>query len=145
MGWVGPRPDPSDIKLSIDHLLRDACDKVTDLPLIVFIDANMPPGMANEQLSRWVNELHETLPRVAHGFGDTGVFEGVPYSLLVLTNTPHDYAARGEPAAAPGVYVSQPAPARHPIRHPDIVAAIERALRQYGTIPSDFPRDPRET
>jgi len=145
MGWVGPRPDPSDIRLSIDELLRDACDKATDLPFVVFIDVNMPPEMANEQLSRWVNELHQTLQRVAHGFGDAGVFEGVPYSLLILTNTPHDYAARGEISAPPGVYMSLPDRARRPLPNPELFPAIEKALRQYGTIPTDFPVDARQS
>ena len=144
LGWVGPRPDPAAVQLSVGELLKSACEKTTDLPLIVFIDANMPPEMANKDFGRWVNELHDTLPRVAHGFGAAGVFEGVPFSLLVVTNTPHDYAARGEFSAQSGVYMSQPHPARHPLPNPQMMPAIERALRQSANIPGDFPTDPRE-
>lgn len=144
MGWIGPRQPASEIRLSIDDLLRDACTKTTDRPLVVFIDANMPPEMANDHLARWTTELHETLPRVAHGFGDTGVFEGVPFSLLVITNTPHDYAARGEMAASPGVYMTEPSPARRPLPNSAIAPSIAKALRQYGQIPEAFPADPRE-
>jgi len=143
MGWVGPRQDASEVRLSIDSLLKDACDKDTNLPLVVFIDANMPPEMANDQLGRWVTELQETLPRVAHGFDETGIFQGAPFSLLVLTNTPHDYAAPGKCAAPSGGYMSVPHPARTPLQNTQIADAIRKALRQYGTIPNDFPQDPR--
>lgn len=142
MGWVGPRTNPVEIRLSIDELLRDACKKATNLPLVVFIDANMPPAMANQELARWVKELHGTLPRVAHGFDEVGVFEGVPFALLALTNIPHDYAERGEFSAPIGLYTSQPTVARVPLPNSQIRPAIEKALRQYGTIPADFPFNP---
>src|SRR5207302_11316997 len=61
-------------------LFRDACEKETELPLVIFIDANMPPDIAQNQLERWTTELQTTLPRVGHGFGPTGVFEGSPRS-----------------------------------------------------------------
>jgi hypothetical protein len=144
MGWVGPRQDPEDIRLSIDELFRDACDKDPDLPLVIFIDANMPPEMATGQLERWTRELQDTLPRVGHGFSDTGVFEGVPFALLVVTNTPHDYARPGESAADGIGYSSQPVPAKRPLPNGLIRPAVEKALQQYGNFPQDFPLDPRE-
>lgn len=143
MGWVGPRQDPAEIKLSIDQLFRDACEKDPDLPLVIFIDANMPPELANEQLERWTKELQQTLPRVGHGFGEAGVFEGAPFALLVVSNIPYDYARPGERSAPVGGYTSQPIPAKRPLPNPAIKPAIEKALEQYGNIPQDFPVDPR--
>jgi hypothetical protein len=139
MGWVGPRPDPRTIRLSIDALLRSAAEKSADLPLIVFVDANMPPDMANEEVARWVSELNESLPRVAHGFNELGVHVGAPFCVLALTNWPFDYVAPGEPPPKSIGYISEPMPARHPLPNATMSPAIELAIRQFGMIPSNFP------
>jgi hypothetical protein len=143
MGWIGPRQDPAVIKLSVDSLLRDACEKNPDLPLVVFIDANMPPEMVFGHLKSWLLEIQETLPRVGHGYSKLGVFEGAPFALLVLTNIPYDYARPGEIATGAVGYSSQPHPARRPIPNQELVSAIEKAVEQYGVIPQDFADDPR--
>lgn len=142
MGWIGPREEPAQIKLSIDGLLRDACDKEPDLPLVVFIDANMPPEAVTVYLQKWLAEIGETLPRVGHGYGKLGVFEGAPFSLLVLTNIPYDYAQPGEISGGSIGFTSQPVPAKRPLPNQALVDAIEKAVTQYGNFPQDFPVDP---
>jgi hypothetical protein len=138
MGWIGEKTPRENFRLGIDDLLRRAIDKRVKGPFVIFIDANMPPAIAFEEQEKWLAEVGELLPRVAHGFGQDGIFRGVPYSLLVITNFPHDYGERGRPDPGKLGFISRPQPALFPIR-PELTQIIEVAVRQYGSVPQSFP------
>lgn len=123
------REDPNDIKLSIDHLIV-AAEKKTPWPLIVFIDANMPPEMANGQMPRWIAELEQALPVLANGLGEEPVFRPSPFALFVITNVPHDYAAPGESSARSVGFTSEPNYTEKPLQNRLVEPAIAKALEQ---------------
>lgn len=68
-----------------------------------------------------------------------------PFSLLIVTNYPHHYGLSAERDPPKLNYVMEPDLPVVPIRQQQVVEDIVGALRQYGTIPNEFPPDPRET
>ncbi len=139
MGWIGPKPNREDFRLSLEGLLRDAVKKFPRFPYVIFIDANMPPEIATEEQEMWIQEARQMLSRVGHGYNQVGVFEGVPLTAMVLTNFPHDYGARGTPDPGKYAFLSFPDWPKFPFEHSGTLATIERAVTQYGSVPSDFP------
>jgi hypothetical protein len=137
--WKGATTPPADFRLRIGDLLRDALEKNIRMPYVIFIDANMPPEVALHDQERWILEMAAALPGVASGFTDMGVFQGVPFTALIITNTPHDYADPGQPDPQSIGFITVPQEPRYPFTHPKIALDIERAAKQYGNVPAEFP------
>lgn len=138
LGYKGPRDTPDRFRLGIESLVRDALGKATEFPYLVFVDANMAPDVSLKTTG-WLPEVNDMLVRVAHGFGDTGVFEGTPLTALLVTNFPHDYGLRGERDPGKVLFVSEPTHAKRKLSDPSVMASVTLAVRQYGHMPSDFP------
>lgn len=139
------RPQDSDVPKSfsvgIGRLLRGALDKNPGGPYLIFIDANMPPEIASP-LSPvdWRSEVDQTTASIEPGTTEAGLILGIPFNMLVVTNTPDHYGDEGE--AAPGYLFCQMRPHRptHDLPHPRILDAIEKALEQATNIPQ-YSRD----
>jgi hypothetical protein len=142
MGWLGPKPEPdvNTFRLGLDDLLRNAIAKGPQRPYLIFLDANMPPELAwPEGEKEWVTQAREMVKRIGHGFNRVGIFEGVPFTALYITNFPHDYVDRGVLDPGKVFYVTQPTMPKYPLRFHSTIAQIDKALRQYGNIPKEFP------
>lgn len=140
MGWLGPKDPPDTVRLSLDPLLRNAIAKAPELPYVIFIDVNMAPEDVGQPEPAWVADARAMVQRLGHGYDSFGIFTGVPFTALVLTNHPHDYAENGEPDPKKLAFTTWPNRPKHPFRHPATLDRIEFACKQYGNIPSEFPR-----
>lgn len=141
-GILGRHGDPvsrDNFRLGINDLLRKAIAKRGALPLLIFIDANMPPEVAIEDQRTWLAEFAQTLSRVGHGYNELGVFEGAPFSGLALTNWSEHYGDVGQPYPQSIGMISRPWNPVVPFKANDILKRVEVSVRQYGCIPSRFP------
>jgi hypothetical protein len=138
--WKLGSPPDEEFRLNIGDLLLDAITKQGDDPLVVFIDANMPPQIAIGEQERWLRDVADSLGEVARrSFDDSGSFTGVPFSALFITNSPHDYAGPGESDPPRIGFLSQPLDPVRRLAHPQVLRDIESAVTQYGNTPQDFP------
>jgi hypothetical protein len=126
-------------RVGITDLLRKAITKRGKLPYIIFIDANMPPEIAWQEQDTWLGEVSQTIVSVGHGYSALGVFEGGPFNALILTNWPDHYGAPGDPLPAGIGYISEALNPAVIVTDPTVYQDIERAVKQYGIIPTDFP------
>lgn len=83
LGQKGPKTDFN--KVTMGNLLSKALIKETDLPLVVFLDVNLPPP-ENLNHSKWLDRVLTSVSRVCEAEGKQGCF-----NLLIFTNIPHHY------------------------------------------------------
>lgn len=83
LGQIGQKTDFS--KVAMGNLLNKALTKETNLPLVVFLDVNLPPPKSLKE-SKWLDRVLESVSRVCSKEGKDGCF-----SLLIFTNIPHHY------------------------------------------------------
>jgi hypothetical protein len=141
MDWKGPRDPLDNFTVRIDDLLRDAIRKSTpDRPFVICIDGNMPPEKASLQETEWVAEIDASIARCAHEYDDAGVRVGTPYSVLFVTNFPHDYGERGQPDPPPVALTHLPPKPQVPLDG-RVLHDLQVALNQYGNIPAEFPAE----
>lgn len=141
-GVLGREGEPvgrESFRLGIHDLLRKAITKRGTLPFLIFVDANMPPEVAIEDQRIWLEEFANTLSQVGHGFNELGVFEGVPFSGLALTNWAEYYGEAGQAYPQSIGMISWPANPMIPFQSSEILRRVEVAVKQYGNIPSRFP------
>jgi hypothetical protein len=139
LGRAGNPVDRENFRLGINDLLKRAIAKRGTLPFLVFIDANMPPEVAIEDQKTWLAEFAQALSRVGHGYNEFGVFEGAPFSGLVLTNWAEHYGEGGQPYPQSIGMISWPWNPVVPFGSNAILTRVETAVKQYGNIPSRFP------
>jgi hypothetical protein len=132
------QPEPHDrIRLRFGGLINDAVRKNPAHPLVIFLDTNLPFRAADRLLtpqsgnapSRLLNKLLDQVKK-EHGDKD-------PFSMIVFTNHPHQYAAKDENDPQKHLYsiVSDDTYA------PNIEAlwSLHHAVTLYGNIPNEFP------
>jgi len=123
--------DVTTIRPGVNALLTNAAEKATDIPLIVFLELNLPPEDA--QPPSWITEVRQVLADVV------AVREGrSPFAAVIFTNRPHVYGLPGEPDPARHVYAMWPDVSGLP---EDLIDALGNAAHQYGNVPSRFPDD----
>ena len=134
------REGRSPLWMAFRRLLGRALEKPTDAPLIVFIDANLPPEAASPLAAHpWHVEVDRAVAEVDRGVSKTGVYTGSPFALLVVTNAVDHQGAEGGPPPQYVYYRTRPATSARPLQHLSVLDAIERSLRQYGNVPTTFP------
>jgi hypothetical protein len=121
------------LKLGLHRLLREASAKQKGLPLLAFIDLNLPAERVNPQGHQW---LDETRSQVGAYLAE---FSSAPIALVIVLNCPHHYCPAGEPEGLSAGYLCRPVNAIPPL--PDLAIAndIEDSLQQHGRIPNFFP------
>ncbi len=123
--------DVTTIRPGVKELLVNAAEKATDIPLIVFVELNLPPE--GSQRPRWIPEVQRILAEIA---GENGGRS--PFAAVIFTNRPHVYGLPGEPDPSRHVYAMWPGSAGLP-EH--LIDALGNAAHQYGNVPSIFPGD----
>lgn len=135
LGMRGDLQDPKDIKLRMGRLVNDACAKGHTLPLVVFLDLNVPPTIIEElNQDQSLSAIIKSLDQVAKTDDGKDFF-----NLVMYTNHPFHYSDSDEPYA--GNHLSA-AIAQNPLFHlanPQLIEAIMIAVDQYGNIPNEFP------
>lgn len=138
LGFSDPKAESGDLRLGIGQLVRDAVGKVKDLPYVVFVDLNLPPGAAHEaDIGEWKDELMELLHTV-----NMEIVEGEERAitnLLLLTNFPHHYSAGDAPAPDGVMHHIRSVRPKNPMRNPELLDAIIAATRLYGNVPVHWP------
>ena len=126
-------------RVGITDLLRKAIAKRGKLPYIIFVDTNMPPEIAWQEQETWLREVSQSIISVGHGYSELGVFEGGPFNALILTNWPDHYGLPGESLPAGIGYISEAMNPAIVVNDRTAYHDIERAVKQYGVIPTEFP------
>jgi hypothetical protein len=135
LGRPGPSPERESFEVGIGKLLNSAARKSGRLPMVVFIDANMPPEIAElPGPFNWQREVDQTVLRVNRASDKTGS----PFNLILITNFPDHYGSPGSPLPS---YLCKPYRTQNPkFPLPFSVAldAIERSIHQFGNVPQDL-------
>jgi hypothetical protein len=137
MGQAG-QPEPHDrIRLRFGGLINKAVRKNPPYPLVIFLDTNLPfraadrlftPQLDNAP-SQLLNRLLD-LVKKEHGGKD-------PYSMIVFTNHPHQYAAKDEKDPKKHLY-SIVSDDTH-VPNFEALSSLHQAVTLYGNIPNKFP------
>ena len=137
MGRPG-QPEPHDrIRLRFGGLINDAVRKNPAHPLVIFLDTNLPFSAADRLLtpqsgnapSRLLNKLLDQVKK-EHGGKD-------PYSMIVFTNHPHQYAAKDEKDPKKHLYSIVSDDTYVP--NVEALLSLHQAVTLYGNIPNKFP------
>ncbi len=140
------QPEPeNEVNLRFGKLINDAIDKNPTHPLVIFLDTNLPPTVAEQVFEPISRDPFVPPPsmkvldtvRAKHGGKD-------PYSLVLFTNHPHYYGKEDEPAPTnKTLFVMSQIP-KNPPAHPKAIMDLYHAANIYGNIPNTFPENPNE-
>jgi hypothetical protein len=122
--------DVASIRPGVRQLLIDAAEKKPVQPLLVFLEVNLPPEPRN-QLASWAPHVDEVVKEIVKDAGGQW-----PFAALFFTNRPHVYGEPDEPDPAKHYAFIRPHTSPIPL---DILAVLERAVNQYGNVPSQWP------
>lgn len=123
--------DLTTIRPGVRELLANAAEKATDIPLIVFVELNLPPE--GSQRPSWIPEVQHVVAEIVQENRGRS-----PFAAVIFTNRPHVYGLPREPDPSHHVYAMWPGSAGLP-EH--LVNALGDAAHQYGNVPSLFPDD----
>lgn len=139
LGFGGATTPSERFRLGITHQLREAKAKRGIKPLVVFVDANMPPEIARGETETWLQEFSRSVERVGHDVSDEGVHVGGPFAAIVLTNWADHYGEPGGALPEGMCVIAIPPRAERPLRDTRILADVKRAVQQFGVVPGEFP------
>jgi hypothetical protein len=123
--------DVASIRPGVKDLLTNAASKVSDLPLIVFVELNLPPE--NTERPTWIPQARQVIAAIKAAHGGRS-----PFAAVIFTNRPHVHGAPGQSDPGKHVYAIWPADNGLP---DEFVVALGNAAHQYGNVPSFFPDD----
>jgi len=137
LGFPGKRIPDEKMRLNIGKLLNKALEKKTNLPLVIFIDANLPPVKAKKTLcfppSRAITKMLDNSRKL---------FKGKElFDLVILTNTPYHYGKDDRPCPEKDILTFFPQNPNLNQKDMNILLALHEASLKYGNIPNDFPSD----
>jgi hypothetical protein len=140
LGRPGDPPLPTKFSLRFGELLNDALAKKPQHPLVVFIDTNLPPRIA-DRIYGFEDRAHPAPSRIMNALLDRVRKEhgGIdPYAQLIFTNHPHHYANADEidPRRHLVSVISQ---ALGDAVNRAALMDIHNAANLYGNIPNNFP------
>lgn len=141
LGLIGKPQQEKELNLRFGRLLNDAIKKNPPNPLVIFVDTNLPTGVA-EKIFTPASTSPLTLPRIFIEMLDRirKEYNGKdPYNLVVFSNHPHHYTKEEEidPEKHLLSIVS-----RIPIKQVAAIQAIvdiHEAANKYGNIPNELP------
>ncbi len=141
LGFPGDPQPEEEVSLRFGSLLNDAFKKNPPHPLVIFLDTNLPPTIAERILRPASMEpfipsrpIVKLLAQITKEYGETD-----PFSLAVLTNTPHHYGAEEEPDPEKRILSIVSQKSGNPAAGPEAIMNIHNAANLYGNIPNEFP------
>ena len=137
LGQPGQVETHDRIRLRFGRLINDAVRKNPPHPLVIFLDTNLPFGAADRLLtpqsgnipSQRLNKLLEQIKKEHDGKD--------PYSMIVFTNHPHQYAAKDEKDPKKHLYSIVSDDTCFP--NVEALRSLHHAVTLYGNIPNKFP------
>lgn len=133
MGRRGEQESDDEIRAGISWLLRKAFRKPVSHPYVVFLDLNLPHSAGPLTRASLVNEIAESIDRVAREQGHHDCF-----NLIVFSNWPDHYVGPDETAPPGDVLSVLSQKPKIVASHPAAIASIDSAARQHGRIPNTF-------
>ncbi|MDO9099734.1 MAG: hypothetical protein Q7V53_03175, partial [Caldisericota bacterium] len=136
-GFIGGKDVPPGKSVGVRDLVLAAYKKDVDVPLYVFVDANLPPSPDAQTSTRWQDEIEKTMMDLAaEGYTDPN-----PANAVFFTNDPSHYYGNDVVSAGAGDSWTQKFVATTPKwPHPedDVVARIQKAINTRAAPPSKF-------
>lgn len=142
LGFASTGNDATDFGLRIRGLLRDAFNKKAEHPLIVFVEANVPPELASP-LSTFdlLSRVNEAVEKADITTTPSGLYVGSAYAGILVTNTSDHYGEPGSPSRGEVLHAVWPISPRQTVADHSVLKDIVRAVQQYGSFPQDFPEE----
>ena len=137
-GFAGGKYETPGATVGIRSLVTDAFKKVTDLPLYVFVDVNLPPGPEAER-KRWLAEIEQTMSDL----GQEGYDDPSPANAIFFNNDPSHYMLEQQIGGEESCLWFKPFFADQPkTPHPsdDVFDRLVKAHDQRISAPADFPK-----
>lgn len=138
LGFKGPKTGADEHRVGIRRLLMNALEKEPGLPLVVFIDVNLP-GSTLSDGQTWFQEVNaQTLPTLS-------LTDRRKANMIICTNIPFHYADPDGPIPTSEVSAHQPVDAPlFPIDQ-QVLEDIVTATRLCKNVPHQFPGEDWET
>ncbi len=135
LGVPGRQQSPEEIKLRLGRLINAALNKDHPIPLVVFIDMNLPAETVQNQLEKDdIRALVKTLNQVDKEEGKD------LFNLILYTNHPYHYSVGDEPYDLEHLSLAKALAPKFELRNPKILDDIIVAATQYGHVPNEFPK-----
>ena len=136
LGFLGTIENENEVKVRIGGLLNDALKKDHTSPLVIFIDFNIPPSIAQKVFKKTTisSEFKKIITNISKTYGDRDKF-----NLLICTNHPFHYGTDGKPSldiATQAIVGHNPEISP---KYPRAINGIFDAASKYGNVPNEFP------
>ena len=133
LGYTGTRISDDKIRLRVTRLLNTALLKAPNMPLVVFLDLNIPPLSVRLFEMPWIERINKTLDRVEQ------LSEGNNrYNLVVLSNMPFYYDESDNPSPRGDILSIVAKNPLFPASNPEALLAIHDAANKFGNIPNNY-------
>lgn len=137
LGFPGEKNLGQNMKLGVTSLINNAIAKNPNIPLVIFVDTNLPPSIANRVHGKQPSkEFEATLDRVKEDPTGKDLF-----NLIVFTNHPHAYGDEEEDDPVRHTTIVFTLKPKITPQHPQCIIDLDDAARQHGNVPNEFPPD----
>ncbi len=137
-GFQGGRHLEPGSKVDIRNIILDAYKKKTNIPMYVFVDANLPPAIEKKQIQVWLAEIYDTMADLSK----EGYADACAANTLFISNDPSHYVGNrqinNDTDALWFIHFEAKEP-RVPNPTADMTERLYRAFTQRITPPSDIP------
>jgi hypothetical protein len=147
LGHPGNPEPEEEMSLRFGKLFNDAVGKAPAHPLVIFIDTNLPPRLADKYFA-WKRGAQPTpspyITKLVERHRQKNNGQDL-WNALFITNHPHHYTDVDEPDPhkhAVTVIARMP---KVTVTNPEALMAIHQAVMLYGNIPNEFPEEKRST
>lgn len=134
LGMPGEPQELEDLKLKMGQLANDAIGKGHHLPLVVFLDLNVPPAKIEDlRQDKHLSEIVKTLDQIKKTDEDKDFF-----NLILYTNHPYHYTNIEEPYAGNHWAAARSDNPLFVLDDNRLIDSIMMAVDQFGNIPNEF-------
>jgi len=138
LGFPGEKKSEQSIKIGVTSLINNAIAKAINIPLVIFVDTNLPPSIAKKVHGKQQpsEEFKVTFDKVKKDPSGKDLF-----NLMVFTNHPHAYGSDNEDDPArhtTSVFALKP---KIVPQYAQCIIDLNNAACQHGNVPNEFPPD----
>ena len=138
LGVLGNKIPDEKIRFGkIRQLLNDAVSKNVKMPLVIFLDVNLPPEKAKEFLISSTDKTLKVIESLPQSDDSYDLF-----SFVLFTNHPHHYGHDDEKDPYRIYSGRMPAKPKYPITESSIIDDIVSGSIKYGHVPQEFDSKP---